>query len=84
MIIAYLMPQEALEPCEGVGFITCAATEQEALEKLKEQFRGGYEDMNAKFTYTTEDSAQRPHFVVDWEVDGEVGSELYWLHTAEG
>jgi hypothetical protein len=82
-MIAYLIPNEAPDPRDGIGFIAWAPTEEEAIAKLKEQFRGGYEDINAKFTYVVKDPAQRPHFVVVWNADNTEGTELYWLHLAD-
>ena len=82
-MIAYLMPNDAPDPRDGIGFMVWAPTEQEAIAKLKEQFRGGYEDMNAKFHFKIENPAERPHFVVEWEADGTDGEELYWMFVNE-
>jgi hypothetical protein len=82
-MIAYLIPNEAPDPRDGIGFIVWAPTEEQAIAKLKEQFRGGYEDMEAKFEYHTDNPKERPHFVVHWNADNTEGSELYWLHLAD-
>lgn len=88
MFIAYLMPNDADSPRDGLGYLSCAPTEQEAIERLKTQFSNTYEEMDdgndTRVEFHTNDPNERPHFIARWKApDGVESAELYWLHTAE-
>lgn len=85
MIIAYLLPALADEPRDGIGFICCADTEDEAIKKLKAQFAECYNpDEGNEVEWHTDELEHRPHVTVQWksEDDGAKATEFYWLHTA--
>jgi hypothetical protein len=83
MIVAYLMPNDANDPRDGIGFIAAAPTQEEAIEKLKLQFQENYGGEEVEFHL--DNPKERPHFIAHWksEDDGVRSSEFYWFHTAE-
>lgn len=85
MIIAYLVPNDAPDPKDGIGFIAAAPTEAEAIAKLKLQFKENYSDPLDRVEYHTDDPKEAQHFIAWWKSndDGAECAEFYWLHIAE-
>jgi len=84
MIIAYLMPQTADEPRDGLSFISVAPTQQEAIEKLGAQIRHVYEDAKM-IEWHLLNQDELPHVVVVWESEDDKIEvrDFFWLHVAE-
>ena len=80
MIIAYLMPNIMDEPRDGLGYLACAATREEALAKLKKQVTEGYEQEEVAINWLVDEEGKRDRVEV---VAGSEWTELYWLHFVE-
>jgi hypothetical protein len=80
------MPNDANDPRDGIGFIAAAPTQEEAIEKLKLQFKDNYSDPLDRVEYHIESFGVLSYFVAHWKSndDGVESAEIYWLHTAEG
>jgi hypothetical protein len=86
-MIAYLMPNDADEPRDGLSFIAWAPTEEEAIAKLKGQLARNYEFDGSEYEviWYTENPAELPHVVVRWiaKDDDTECHDFYWLHLAD-
>ena len=80
MIIAYLMPREANDPRDGLGFLTTAETKLEASHKLRAQIEDAYADELSAIEWVVGNPEHRDHCVLHFK-DGM--SEFYWFHEAE-
>ena len=85
MIVAYMMPNDADLPRDGLGFITIGFTSEGALRRLEEQFRKAQkeaadEEDDFEIEWNVGIAGERDHAIVKW---GTETTELYWVHTAE-